>query len=334
MYALMFGLTDLADPRLDETTIQKVAASFGDSLATMLNTFGGETLGQTITPTVLDPALDIALNTRWSGGPITPEWVKRGGKTVRADLLPAYEQYWEDTPSTLSGRIAMAVSKPTEGALKFLGSEDAPTPEQIRYVGSAIFGGPARFATQTMNTLNTAIKGGEIDPNQIPILSSFLRSSTPERAAAIKERRSGGTEDARMELERQAVETIRTGEAVAAAHKELLSLPPGEQRTTMWNALRANNPALVEDIIEYHEKVELAATRNERMLRELSVEGGYRSRSVYRQLIAMEPAERRNTYLRWREAGIITSNVARDLELIAANPQVSAAVIEQGKQKP
>lgn len=161
----------------DEVKGYSVASEAGDILSSVASAFNpihsGSVL-QSLSPTLLDPAVKIAENKDWHGGPLMPNQNPFGPPKPNA------ESYFA------------SATEPAKGIAKFLnetvsnGNEVRPgwwdwSPEWLDMVWSDATGSAGRFA---LNTADTAIRGatGEpIEEKNIPFRRKFFGREYPSQ---------------------------------------------------------------------------------------------------------------------------------------------------------
>lgn len=149
------------------------AAEYGWSMAsTVLDAFSplGATpsLGQLIAPSMLDPAMQLAENKSFTGGPVYRSDDMGFGKT---DPKPAYTRHFESTPD---------LWKSASRALNDMsgGDKDKPgrvnlEPDILKHVFYAMTGGPGRMLDQTTDATQAQARGDKPSVNRVPFVSRF-----------------------------------------------------------------------------------------------------------------------------------------------------------------
>ena len=120
---------------------------------------------QTAAPTVADPIVAIMENRDWTGKKIAREDFNA------LDPTPGFTRYKES--STSFSRALAEFMNSMSG-----GDEDAPgrispTPDQIDYLISQIFGGVGREAMKIERTIRSQFTGEELPPQAIPVAGRF-----------------------------------------------------------------------------------------------------------------------------------------------------------------
>ncbi len=148
--------------------IGEVAKTFFDAYSPIQ----GNTFLSTLTPTVLDPLVDVYTNEKSLGGMIRPDWMKE---------LPQSEQVFKkkgeekaSIDQTASGRI---MHMTTEG-LSDIGVEFSP--HDLDYALGSYFGGPYKLLKQGIDNLVAPITGDKVPPQGKPIIGDFYKKPEPE----------------------------------------------------------------------------------------------------------------------------------------------------------
>ena len=136
------------------------------SLFDAANPLGGGSAGNIITPSLLDPALDLYKNEDYFGKPIYNEDFSRlnpkpGFKRARANTPEAYKLASE------------AINKATGGTDYRPGGFNW-TPEQIQYVANAITGGTGRELGKLETTVESTVTGADLPLNKIPLVGRLI----------------------------------------------------------------------------------------------------------------------------------------------------------------
>jgi hypothetical protein len=120
---------------------------------------------QTITPTVLDPAVAIMENRDWTGKKIAREDFNS------LDPTPGFTRYKES--STAFSRGFAEFMNSMSGGTKDAPGRLSPTPDQIDYLIGQIFGGVGREAMKIERTVRSQFTGEELPPSAIPLAGRF-----------------------------------------------------------------------------------------------------------------------------------------------------------------
>lgn len=136
----------------------------GQTTKAALNSFSpinGNSFMSLVTPTILDPAVDIATNENWLGREIYPDYPNM--------TAPDSQRYFKSV-SVASRVIAERLNSWTGGTYAESGLIDV-SPETIDHVSGYLTGGTGRFAGRMTNLFAKAFGGeeaGEIEVNDIP----------------------------------------------------------------------------------------------------------------------------------------------------------------------
>lgn len=137
----------------------------GKALGAMLDAFnplgGGGDPGQTIMPTVLDPAWALATNRDWAGKPIYREDMNN------LDPTPGHTRA-KESASTVSKTIAAAVNSAT-GGNEYRPGAVSWTPDQIDYIIGQLTGGIGREIMKAEQTITSTVTGDELPSYKVPL---------------------------------------------------------------------------------------------------------------------------------------------------------------------
>src|SRR5690606_11175333 len=122
------------------------------------NPLGGNDLMATATPTVLDTPMDLARNKAWHGGLIKPDWMEG---------LPAHQQKFKDTDSTLTGRVASGITKTLADST---GRVIDISPNDLIYAYEQYIGGAGRFGKKIVDTGTQMASGKGVNINNVPFV--------------------------------------------------------------------------------------------------------------------------------------------------------------------
>lgn len=149
-----------------EGNLGEAAVRIASSAFDAYNPAGGNDMAQVITPTILDVPTDLARNKSWSGGTIKPDWMKG---------LPASEQRFANTGDTLTGKAAIGVANTlSKGRIEV-------SPEYLLYAYNQYIGGVGKFASRTINTITSAVKGDSLVAKEIPFANRFFKTKSEEQ---------------------------------------------------------------------------------------------------------------------------------------------------------
>jgi hypothetical protein len=131
-----------------------------------------------VTPTILDPVVDLAVNEDFSGRNIVPERIAMGTRPAP----PPHELYWNST-STAWKTLATGVAELTGGSKGREGGIDF-SPEHYEYVWDYFLGGVGKFVMRTYSLGESVTTGmikddfSDIEVGQIPFLRKVVGSVT------------------------------------------------------------------------------------------------------------------------------------------------------------
>jgi hypothetical protein len=150
-----------------------VAGAAASILSTIVDNFspvgGADTpLTQTVSPTIVDPFVQVATNKTWYGGPIYP--------TKYDKRKPESESYFDSAPQWAidTSRI---INEVTGGNRGRSGTIDV-SPEVIEHYIEFIGGGVGKFANRLYSTGERIAAGEEWLPEKTPILRRFYSKIT------------------------------------------------------------------------------------------------------------------------------------------------------------
>jgi hypothetical protein len=120
---------------------------------------------QTAAPTVADPFVAIMENRDWTGKRIAREDFNS------LDPTPGFTRY-KESASTFSRGLAEFMNS-VSGGTKDAPGRISPTPDQIDYFISQVFGGVGREALKIERTIRSQFTGEELPPQAIPLAGRF-----------------------------------------------------------------------------------------------------------------------------------------------------------------
>lgn len=149
------------------------ASEYGWSIAgVFLDAFSplgaSPSLGQLIAPSVLDPAVQIAENKSFTGGPVYKSADRGFGKT---DPKPAYTRHFESTPDVWVGASKL-LNDATGGDKVKPGAIDI-SPDIMKHVFYTMTGGPGRTLDQAIDLTQAGARGKDVSINRVPLASRF-----------------------------------------------------------------------------------------------------------------------------------------------------------------
>ena len=153
------------------------------SIYTQISPFYGPTVGQAISPTMLDPIVQHLENKNWLGNPIKPEQPKFGSNVKESDL------YFQSVRST-SKWATKKLNEITGGTAVESGSIDI-SPEILDHYYDAFTGGTGKFISNSYYTGNAILQESlygdkvkedeQISLRKLPFLKSFFGSKPSDK---------------------------------------------------------------------------------------------------------------------------------------------------------
>ena len=166
---------------------EKVINAIGE-IAGAFNPFGGGNVLtddgrlRTIAPTVLDPLVDLATNTNFSGRKIEKDYRE-------TDNRPGFQRAREGTIRTASGQAYISVSKAMNwmtGGTDYQKGLASPSPEQIRYVAQVVGGGLLREAEKIVNLSMPVESQRDVKVTGIPLAGRFYGVADDEQTQSSR----------------------------------------------------------------------------------------------------------------------------------------------------
>lgn len=135
------------------------------SFMNAFNPVSSSTLSQSVSPTVLDPFVQVSENKNWFDGDIKPPQPPYGSR------VPESELFFESA-KPMSVKIARWINRVTGGTMATKGKVDI-SPEYIDHFTDFLGGGLGRFVMNSINTGSSVLKGEGVEPNNIPFMRQF-----------------------------------------------------------------------------------------------------------------------------------------------------------------
>lgn len=152
--------------------VRSPSEAIGSTLLAALDAFNpigtAPTIGQLLSPTLLDPVVQISENRTWYGGNVAP--------TKFDQSKPDSQNFWTDTPEGYVD-IARVLNEATGGTVGRAGWVDI-SPETVEHVVDFGIGGAGRFIANTVNGIRSLIEGEEIAADDIPIARRLIAFPT------------------------------------------------------------------------------------------------------------------------------------------------------------
>lgn len=133
------------------------------------NIFTGAGALKTISPTVIDPIVDMATNTDFTGKPI-------GKERMPWDTRPGFTMGREGTQRSFTGQAYIGISKAINsltGGNDFAQGLASPAPEEVRYVFTTVGGGVFRELEKILNASVLTAQGEDLKAREVPLGSRF-----------------------------------------------------------------------------------------------------------------------------------------------------------------
>ena len=147
------------------------ASTWGATALESFSPIGGSSMASALTPTALQPIMDLSLNQDFKGAPIYKEDKFNEG-------TPDSALHWSNT-TEMSKSIAQGLNRFTGGDLQRSGAIDV-SPDTIDYMANYIFGGLGSFIGRSGDLASKVTQSDEASPtlNDIPILRRFVGDKT------------------------------------------------------------------------------------------------------------------------------------------------------------
>ena len=262
------------------------------------NPVGGTDSASALTPSPIEPFIDIARNRQWTGGKLRPDWNK---------YAPASTQYFKDLKDSTTGRWLIAasqfVSETTGGRIEV-------SPADAEYILQQITGGPGKFTGKVFNSISAVGKGDAPEVRDIPFLSRVFRKTPEERFYTTK-----SENDIIKTLTEQERKRFYDTQEAEIVFEELKKMPV-EQRKETYMRLKEEKPQIIERVNKIADDEEKNLTRLDRQILDLGVENGARAKYLFKVFKSAEPQERKDLYQEYLKKGIISDNVRKQLDYL------------------
>lgn len=156
--------------------------NFGEASIGMLKTLdasfnpiSSSSLGQMISPTLLDPFVQVSENKNWFGSPVKPE------QPPYTAEIPESQLYFGSV-RPLSKKITEEANKLSGGTKSIKGWLDI-SPEYIDHFTDYVGGGLGRFINNSVNLGGSLIKGEDVATGNIPFVRQF--TGTPSEKSDL-----------------------------------------------------------------------------------------------------------------------------------------------------
>lgn len=141
-------------------------ADFASAMFGSFSPLGGRDIQSVVTPTMLDPINEMAMNEDWLGRPIRPE-------SPYSDYGPNAYKYFGGV-SSVSRELADVANRATGGTIAEPGAVDV-SPEYLDHAFGFVTGGAGRFWGRTTDTIGKLVRGefDDIEARNIPFYRSI-----------------------------------------------------------------------------------------------------------------------------------------------------------------
>lgn len=150
--------------------IEAAGVTLGTFATTMSPVGGAPSFMQFVSPTILEPAAQLAENKNWLGNPIMPE--PFGPMDTRPDSQLAF-----DSVSPQAKWIAETLNEISGGSKYEPGAVDV-SPESIELFTEFLTGGIGRTINRAVKTGDSLLNGTTMEPNDIPFVRVFYRGES------------------------------------------------------------------------------------------------------------------------------------------------------------
>lgn len=306
---------DAARGDVDSENIGDELARVGAAVVDSTNPLGTSNIKTAFVPTIARPLAEVALNEKFTGSPIVPPHLE-------ADrLIGDRAKRFLSNNDTVTGRMANRLS---DLAYETIGADVSPN--RMRYLMAQYTGGPGRVASNLINSIPELgkIAAGELDGSNLrlsdfPVTSAFFRRVSPEIS------------------ERETPEYKRTEEFVRKSKTEQELIRQQARlfyRDNVEQIAPENRVAFVQEADRYGYIPKDAAFRStllsklrnglrgrdetDNLISQLSVASGERAKYYAQRFAEMEPDEVGPFINEQMERGLLTPDVAAQLEVLSA----------------
>jgi hypothetical protein len=156
----------MADVMRGDAKVSTAMASIGHDLINSFNPIGGESIVTFLSPTLLDPVVELAMNENFFGTKIRPEnpWEKFP--------LPDSQKYWESTPEVYKW-LAQGLNAATGGSQIESGLIDV-SPTTFSHWADFWLGGVGSFMGRVTGLVTKPLAGEELTTNNVPFLRTVV----------------------------------------------------------------------------------------------------------------------------------------------------------------
>lgn len=306
---------DAASGDIDTDNIGEELGRVGAAVVDSTNPLGTSNFKTALVPTIARPAAEVFINEKFTGSPIVPA-------NLDADLLMGDRaKRFLSNNDTVTGRMANRLS---DIAYESVGADISPN--RMRYLIAQYSGGPGRAVSNLINTVPEAAKiisgdakGADLRLSDFPVTSAFFRRVSPEIS------------------ERETPEYKRTEEFVRKSKTEQELIRQQARlfyRDNVEQIAPENRVAFVQEADRYGYIPKDAAFRStllsklrnglrgrdetDNLISQLSVASGERAKYYAQRFAEMEPDEVGPFINEQMERGLLTPDVAAQLEVLSA----------------
>lgn len=281
--------------------MEEVFASIADGY----NPLGGNDIGSTLTPTIADLPRELAVNKKWSGSKIRPDFNQN---------LPESRQYWDSLKDTDMGKMFIGSSK--ELSDKF-GIEISP--EDANYILEQLTGGAGGFVKKVANVSSKVAQGEEVKGSEIPFVSRFLKQGDPEALEKFGNRQDkGDLNDVKSE---QAQISFDREQKAKDIIKEIEGQPKDFVRERLLTVAKEDK-ALAEEIVSQVKEKGKGFTTEDKQIRSLDIKNGGRAKYIEKKLQRLETSEEKKAFLlNLAEKKLITAEVLQQIAQLREKEQ-------------
>ena len=225
---------------------------------------------KTITPTLLDPLIELSANKNFAGSSIEKE--SYGGEK---DNRPGLARAKEATQRSTTGQVYMGISKAiniTMGGTDYEAGIASPTPERVRYLAQTVGGGVLRELEKTINASTAKARGEKVNVSQIPVVGRFAGEVDDDQVQKSRYFESGKKLD-KLESSFKAMQKAGDGDAAekyVEQHPELAMVKPFHHIQTVIGKLNRQAVQTIGDTEAIKDidqsRVDLMRTLNEAVL--------------------------------------------------------------------
>ncbi len=281
--------------------MEEVFASIADGY----NPLGGNDIGSTITPTIADLPRELAVNKKWSGSKVRPDFNQN---------LPESRQYWDSLKDTDMGKMFIGGSKMLSDKL---GIEISP--EDANYVLEQLTGGAGGFVKKVANVSSKVAQGEEVKGSEIPFVSRFLKQGDPEALEKFGNRQDKGdlsdvkSEQAKISFDRE------------QKAKDIIEEIEGKPKDFIRERLLVvakEDKALTEEIVSQVKEKGKGFTTEDKQIRSLDIKNGGRAKYIEKKLQRLKTSEEKKAFLlNLAEKKLITAEVLQQIVQLRGKEQ-------------